>query len=86
MRDIAGQTFLVPIRGSLAELQDLFVVNEVGQWVWKRLDGEHSVDDLASEACREFDVTPDAAHADVEAFLGEVLAAGLAEPADGAED
>ena len=80
MRDIAGQTFLVPIRGTLAELQDLFVVNEVGQWVWLRLDGTRSAQQLAAEACVEFDVSPDEALADVETFLREVLEAGLAEP------
>ena len=79
MRDIAGQTFLVPIRGTLAELQDLFVVNEVGQWVWSRLDGTRSAERLAEEACVEFEVTPEVARADVETFLAEVLDAGLAE-------
>ena len=85
MREIAGQTFLVPIRGTLAELQDLYVVNDVGQWVWERLDGARTVGDLAAEACLEFDVAPEAARADVEAFLHDVLAAGLVVPADGGE-
>jgi hypothetical protein len=86
MREITGQTFLVPIRGTLAELQDLFVVNEVGQWVWGQLDGSRGADDLVADACLEFDVTPETARADIEAFLQDVLDAGLAEDTGAAED
>jgi hypothetical protein len=82
MREIAGQTFLVPIRGTLAELQDLFVVNEVGQWVWERLDGTRDADELAAEACREFSVSPEVARTDVQAFLDEVREAGLVADVD----
>ena len=78
LREIAGETFLVPIRGTLAELQDLFVVNDVGRWVWERLDGTRTVDDLAAQACQEFEVSPKVARADVESFLNEVQEAGLA--------
>ena len=34
---MAGETFLVPIRGHLADLQELFVLNEAGQRLWDRL-------------------------------------------------
>jgi hypothetical protein len=80
LREIAGETFLVPIRGTLAELQDLFVLDGVGQWVWERLDGTRDVDDLAAQACQEFNVSPEAARADLESFLGELLDAGLVLP------
>ena len=86
MREIAGETFLVPIRGTLAELQDLFVLNAVGQWVWERLDGAHTAEDLQTEACSAFDVTADVARADVDAFLVDVLEAGLVEEVGGGED
>jgi hypothetical protein len=81
MREIAGQTFLVPIRGKLAELRDLYMVNAVGQWVWEHLDGSNTTDDLVDAACLEFAVEPDKARADVELFLNDVLEAGLAEVA-----
>ena len=80
-RDIAGEVFLVPIRGHLADLHDLFIVNEVGSFVWERLDGSRTVDDLVTDVTAEFEVGLGQAHADVTAFLGRLLEAELAERA-----
>jgi hypothetical protein len=74
---VAGEVFLVPIRGHLAELNDLFVLNAVGSWVWERLDGEHPTDVLVAEMVSEFDVTDEQARADVDGFLVELREAGL---------
>jgi len=78
-RDVAGETFLVPIRGRLAELQELFVLNEVGSWVWQRLDEPRSVQELTADLVREFEVTDDQARNDITAFLHQLREAGLAE-------
>ena len=80
-REVAGEVFLVPIRGRLADLHDLFVLNEVGRWLWRRLDGSQSVDALVAGVVEEFEVDDDRARADVDAFLNELQAAGLAEEA-----
>lgn len=80
LREIAGEVFLVPIRGRLADLQELFVLNGVGEWVWERLDGTLSVEALAEGVAAAYEVTPEEACADVEAFLGELAEAGLLEP------
>jgi hypothetical protein len=79
LREIAGEVFLVPIRGRLADLQELFVLNDVGEWIWQRLDGTSSLDSLATELCETFDVSIDDATADLEAFIGELDAARLLE-------
>jgi hypothetical protein len=79
LREIAGETFLVPFRGHLAELQDLFVLNETGLWMWERLDGSRSPRALADQMTAEFDVDRPQAGADVEAFLGRLGEAGLLE-------
>ena len=81
VREIAGEVFLVPIRGRLADLQELFVLNDVGEWVWQHLDGAFSADELADGLADAFEVTSEDALADVEAFLGELHEAGLLEPA-----
>lgn len=78
-RDVAGEAFLVPIRGRLAELQELFVLNEVGSWVWQRLDEPHSVEELTADLVREFEVTEDQASNDIAVFLHQLCEAGLAE-------
>jgi hypothetical protein len=81
VREIAAEVFLVPIRGRLADLDELFVLNSVGQWVWKRLDGTVSAAELAEEVSARFEVEVDEARYDVTAFIDELEAAGLLEPA-----
>jgi hypothetical protein len=76
-RDVAGEVFLVPIRGHLAELNDLFVLNDVGAWVWERLDGERSAEDLVVEMVSEFDVTEEQATTDIDGFVVQLREAGL---------
>jgi hypothetical protein len=78
-REVAGETFLVPIRGHLADLQDLFVLNEVGRWLWERLDGMCPLDDLASGVAAEFDVDEGTARRDTESFVQRLVEAELVE-------
>ena len=85
VRDIAGEVFLVPIRGRLADLQELFVLDGVGEWVWQRLDGSHTPEQIAAELAATHEVTPDVAGIDVAEFLGELDEAGLLEPDVGSE-
>ena len=78
-REVAGETFLVPIHGHIADLQELFVLNEVGRYLWDRLDGERSLEDLVSDVFVAFDVTEDQARRDTMVFLGQLSTAGLVE-------
>ncbi len=77
-RELAGETFLVPVRGRLADLQELFVLNAVGSWLWSRLDGTNEIDGLARSVAAEFEVDEEQARQDTETFLGELEQAGLA--------
>ena len=77
-REVAGETFLVPIHGHLADLHDLFVLNEVGGWIWEHLDGV-SLGELAEAISAEFDTDAQQAQTDAESFVEQLLEAGLAE-------
>lgn len=81
LREIAGEVFLVPIRGRLADLQELFVLDPVGEWVWQRLDGSSTLESLAEELVTAFEVEPPVAALDLEGFIGELAEAGLLEQA-----
>jgi hypothetical protein len=79
LREVAGETFLVPVRGHLADLQELFVLNDVGRWIWDRLDGRSLVDDIASDVAAEFEVGEEQAAHDTNLFVQELAEAGLVE-------
>jgi hypothetical protein len=79
-RDIAGQHLLVPIRSGIAGIDCLYTADEVGSFLYARLDGRRDAAALASELCVAFDVTPDRALPDVIEFLEALCEAGLARP------
>lgn len=78
-RTIACETIVVPIRGSVAELESIFVLNEVGAAIWKQLDAVRGEDEIAAALSDEFEVAPETARADVTAFLDALLDARLIE-------
>jgi hypothetical protein len=63
-RIIDGEALIVNAEGG-----EILVLNEVGAFLWTRLDGRHPVSELVDDLLGEFDVDPATARNDVEAFL-----------------
>jgi hypothetical protein len=72
-RDIVGETILVPIRGKLADLQRIFALNEVGAYIWSKLDGESTLESICDDLQMEFDVSRELAERDMSEFIDELL-------------
>jgi hypothetical protein len=84
-RSVGGETFVVPVRAGVADLEAIFTMNAVGTAIWTRIDGKASVDDLARALATEFDVTEAEAAVDVAAFIELLAAKGLVEDAGGSK-
>lgn len=78
-RYIAGETIIVPIRGKLADLQRIFVVDTVAAYIWQQLDGRKRLDEILEDILAEFDVERERARTDLEEFIAELAEAGLVE-------
>ena len=83
-RSVGGETFVVPVRAGVADLEAIFTMNAVGTAIWSRIDGKTSVDALARSLAAEFEVTEAEAAADVAAFVELLAAKGLVDDAGGA--
>ena len=79
-RDIAGEHLLVPVRSGIAGVDCLYTADEVGSFLYSRLDGRRDAATLARLVSEAYVVDEDRALQDVLAFLGELCAAGLARP------
>lgn len=55
----------------------VLVLNEVGRTIWTLIDGKRSAATIAAALCAEYEVNPEQARADTEAFLGELRRRGL---------
>ena len=76
-RSIAGETLLVPIRGKLADMQRIFALNPVGEYIWKRLDGEKPLGEIRNEVLSHFDVDREEAENDIQAFISDLIKENL---------
>jgi Coenzyme PQQ synthesis protein D (PqqD) len=77
-RRIADETILVPVAGNVGDLDGVYTLNDVGSFIWNKIDGRTSVADLAEAVCAEFDVTLEQAADDVDEFLEALMSRGLA--------
>jgi hypothetical protein len=84
-RDIADETLLVPVRGGLARLQRIFVLNPVAAHVWELLDGSRDLAALERGIVERFEVSEEQARCDLHEFLGSLLEAALIRPAGAAD-
>ena len=60
---------------------EVLVLNEVGARVLELLDGSRTVAEVEAALAAEFDASPATIAGDVEAYLAQLLAAGIVEPA-----
>lgn len=76
-RSIAGETFLIPIRGKLADMQCIFTLNPVAEFIWKHLDGQNSLEDIRNRVIEVFDVEKQQAESDIREFIEDMLKSDL---------
>lgn len=55
-----------------AESGNYVGLSVVGARIWELLDTHHDSDAVCSELCKEYDVSPDRCHHDVELFLRDL--------------
>jgi hypothetical protein len=84
-RTIAGETIIVPVRGQVGDLEAIYNFNDVGSFIWERLDGRASVDQIIEALCQEFEVPREQAAQDAAEFLESLQSAGLITPSGGGD-
>lgn len=77
-RKIVDELVLVPIHADVADMEGIYTLNEVGAFIWGRLDGQATLSEVAAAVLEEYDVEPDAISEDVAAFVQELDGIGAA--------
>jgi hypothetical protein len=78
-RAIAGEMILVPLRGTLTDMQKIFSLNPVAGFIWERLDGQKNIAELRDELLATFDVEKGDAVSDIQEFIARLSKEGLIE-------
>jgi hypothetical protein len=76
-RAIAGEMILVPLRGTLTDMQKIFSLNPVAGFIWEKLDGRKSLRELRDDLLATFDVEIGDANSDIQEFIAHLLKEGL---------
>ncbi len=75
-RRIADSFVLVPIVGRGADLDGIFELNSVGAFIWERLDGRASGNDIVEQIVTSFAVDRKQAARDYLGFIASLSAIG----------
>jgi len=68
-REVGDELVIVPLSGNVAQMNELFTLNETGKFIWDNVVENRSVDELAVLMTECFDIDKDTAERDVDAFL-----------------
>jgi hypothetical protein len=79
VRKIADETILVPIRGKLADMQRIFSLNPVAEFIWTHLEQEMPVEKILLLMIDEFDVEEKKAEEDLFELINDFLTENLIE-------
>ncbi|MFT5173281.1 MAG: hypothetical protein ACI8W7_001455 [Gammaproteobacteria bacterium] len=76
-REILGETLLVPISVDVADMDNIFALNDTGAHVWHRLDGALTLAGICEALVDAFDVSEEQAWDDIHTLVDDLLDAGL---------
>jgi hypothetical protein len=76
-RQVAGDTFLVPLGKSVYDANGLFFLTEVGAFIWDLLPQAKTEEEVLSAVLAEYDVEEATAKAHVAAFVEKLNGHGF---------
>lgn len=69
LREIVGETVLIPTGETAAHFNGLISVNELGRFIWDNYENAKDEDDLLQKILDEYEVEKEVAKADLDEFL-----------------
>ena len=76
-REIAGDSFLIPVGKSVYDTNGRFVLTELGAFIWVLLPQVNDAEDILEKVLAEYEVDEATARTDVETFLQKLRDMGI---------
>jgi hypothetical protein len=76
-REIAGESFLIPLGKTTYEANGLYALTELGGFIWDQLPQAESEEDILRAILAEYDVDEAIARADLTEFLNKLRAMNI---------
>ncbi len=71
-RQVGGDSFLVPLGKTVYDHNGIFVLTELGAFIWDLLPEAESTEDILVRVLEEYEVSEEIARKDIEAFLDKL--------------
>ena len=71
-RRISDESILVPIKDNVGDLGFIYNLNDVGTFIWERIDGKRRLVDIQKMLVDKFDVNPPEAERDLLQFIADL--------------
>ena len=81
MREIAGETILIPSGSAAKKFNGLVTVNELGGFIWNVLAEDVTIEQIVNRITAEYEVDAETARIDALEFLDELRQVGALEEA-----
>lgn len=85
-RQIAGETILVPIGTAVYDSGGLFVLNELGDFIWGLLPKVDTEEEICKAVVAQYEVSEAEAARDIRAFLKDLERMGIIDAAESLPD
>jgi hypothetical protein len=72
-REVAGECILIPVQRQLTDVNSLYVLNDTGAALWRRMDGKTPLQAITLDFLDEFDVTQAQLEKDVASLIEDLL-------------
>ena len=71
-REIAGDTILVPVGKTIYDSNGLFVMNELGSFIWDLLPNVETEEEILKAVLAEYEVSQEEATKDIAEFMDKL--------------
>lgn len=71
-RNIAGDYILIPVGKTVLSTTGMFVLNELGAYIWDLLPQINSEEEILEAVLKEYDATTEEARQDISEFLDQL--------------
>ncbi|MDA3800212.1 MAG: PqqD family protein [Kiritimatiellae bacterium] len=78
-RNVGGEAMIIPIKGKLADMRNIYTLTAVAEFVWESLGEGVTVSDVLDKIVSEFDVSTEVAEQDLKELIDDLVANDLVE-------
>jgi len=71
-RVVAGSLLLVPVKSSVADMKEMFSLNETGTFIWELIDDSATMETITQQVASQYQIEVQRAEQDLSVFLSKL--------------